>query len=246
MVSWTYVELEDVGSTQAIAKSLASMGATEGTVVVAKSQSFGEGRLGRTWLSPPGGLYMSIVLRPNSLSKPELIPLVSAVAVVKGVEQATGVLGRIRWPNDVMVKTKKLAGVLSEAQSYKGEVTQVVVGIGLNCNAPIAASTDLKESATSLMEELGKQVQVAELKHSVLDAFSELYDELQKGANMMPVWKQHFGTLGKPVSVKLKTGENPFTCKAIEVDSDGGLVVEGEKGNQVVHTGDLEWLKELS
>src|SRR5712692_6055625 len=141
LVSWTIVELDEVGSTQDVAKALASMGAPEGTTVAAKSQSSGEGRVGRSWFSPAGGLYMSFILRPGNLQHPELVSLFTSVAVVQGVKHATGLSTKIRWPNDVMVGPKKLGGVIAEAQSYKQEITQVVVGVGVNCNAPLTSSS---------------------------------------------------------------------------------------------------------
>lgn len=244
MVVWTFVELDEVGSTQAIAKSLAATGAPEGTTVVAKSQSLGEGRLGRAWVSPAGGLYMSFVLRPGDISKPELITLVAAVAVVDGIKHATGLDTAIRWPNDVLARGRKLAGVIAEAQSFKKEITQVVVGVGVNCNAPLNNSEGLIQEATSLAEEIGSHLEISELKHSILDSFSQLYDRLRAGEDLTPLWKRRVATIGKPVSIKLKTDETPFSYRALSVDAEGGLVVVKDGKQSVIRPEELEWLRE--
>ncbi|MDE1853992.1 MAG: biotin--[acetyl-CoA-carboxylase] ligase [Thaumarchaeota archaeon] len=244
MVTWTFEELDEVGSTQAIAKGLASMGAAEGTTVVAKSQSSGAGRLGRAWISPAGGLYMSFVLRPGNIPRPELITLVSAVAVVEGVKRATGLRPSIRWPNDVMVNGKKLAGVIADAQSFKQEVTQIIVGVGVNCNASVSELAALHGEGTSIEEELGKKVEVSELRHAILDSFSGLYDRWKAAEDLRPVWQGQVATLGREVSIKLKTEENPFACTAREIDADGNLVVSREGEAATIRPEDLEWLRE--
>lgn len=245
MVTWTFIELDDVGSTQAVARELASMGAPEGTTVVARSQTSGAGRLGRAWSSPVGGLYMSFVLRPGSIPRPELSTLVTAVAVLRGVKKATGLVPTIRWPNDVMLHGKKLAGVIAEAHSTRQDLTQMLVGVGVNCNSPVAHISALNGEATSIGEELGRHEEVSVLMHSVLDSFSQLYDDWKAGEDMTQVWRGHISTLGKRVSVKLKTGETPFSCLAKEVDADGSLLVERDPEPLVIRSEDLEWLREL-
>jgi BirA family biotin operon repressor/biotin-[acetyl-CoA-carboxylase] ligase len=244
LVSWTIVELDEVGSTQDVAKALASMGATEGTTVVAKSQSSGEGRLGRSWFSPPGGLYMSFVVRPGNLQRPELISLFSSLAVVQGVKHATGLSTTIRWPNDVMVGPKKLGGVIAEAQSYKQEITQVVVGVGVNCNVPLTSSSVAGTEVTSLAQELGMEFEISELSHAVLDAFSTLYARWKASENLVPLWVENVGTVGKSVKVKMKTNENQFSYDAVGVDSDGGLIVTDGEARKTLRAEDVEWLRE--
>ncbi|MDA4119014.1 MAG: biotin--[acetyl-CoA-carboxylase] ligase [Thaumarchaeota archaeon] len=238
------MELDDVDSTQAIAKGLAAKGAPEGTTVVAKSQSSGKGRLGRSWVSPTGGLYMSFILRPGGISKPELITLVTAVAVVDGIKHATGLDTAIRWPNDIMARGKKLAGVIAEAQADRQEITQVVIGVGVNCNAKISDANGLGKEATSLAEELEKHTEISALKNSILDSFSYLYDRWRAGEDMMPLWKGHITTLEKSVSIKLKTNETAFSYQAESIDPEGSLMVTKDGKQTVVRAVDLEWLRE--
>jgi BirA family transcriptional regulator, biotin operon repressor / biotin---[acetyl-CoA-carboxylase] ligase len=244
LVSWTFVELDEVGSTQTVAKELASKGAPEGTTVVARSQSSGGGREGRSWFSPAGGLYMSFILRPCNLHHPELITLFSSLAVVQGVKRATGLSTKIRWPNDIMVGPKKLGGVIAEAQSSKQEITQVVVGIGVNCNAPFTSSSVPGTEATSLAQELGKEFEISKVRHAVLDSFSALYTRWKANENLLTLWVENVSTIGMSVKAKMKTGETLFSYDAVGVDSDGGLVVTDGKAKKTLRAEDVEWLRE--
>ena len=243
MISWTLIELEGVDSTQAIARDLASQGAPEGTVVAAESQSSGKGRMGRPWASPAGGLYMSFILRPDTLPRPELAALVSALGVVGGVAESTGLSTEVRWPNDVMARGKKLAGVIAEAESSGSAVTQLVIGVGVNCNAPISGAPFSSE-ATSLAEELNGPVAVADVRSSILRSFSALYERWRKGDDMIQTWKSRVGTLGRRISVKLKTEETAFSATATGIDPSGDLRASRGGRSVTIRAQDLEWLKE--
>jgi BirA family transcriptional regulator, biotin operon repressor / biotin---[acetyl-CoA-carboxylase] ligase len=241
LITWSFVQLDETTSTQSIAKRPASMGASEGTTVVAKSQSTGEGRLGRKWISPAGGLYMSFVLRPTALAKPEQASLVAALAVVNGVKKSTGVETRIRWPNDVMAGKKKLAGVLADAQAKGEDLTEIIIGIGLNCNSKVEGPRDLE--ATSISEVLGEKVELAEVRKAVLDSFSGLYERWQGGEDMTRPWSEA-QIFGGTVAVKLKTDENPFSGKTSGLNAEGNLVVSVLGRLKTIRSEDLEWLTE--
>jgi BirA family transcriptional regulator, biotin operon repressor / biotin---[acetyl-CoA-carboxylase] ligase len=242
MIRWTFRELGEVSSTQTIARDLAAQGAPEGTTVVAKSQISGEGRLGRSWVSPEGGLFMSFVLRPARLIRPEIMTLVSAVAVVEGLNQATNLHPVIRWPNDVLVSGRKLAGIIGDAQTTGQQIAQIIVGIGVNCNAPVGEQ--LVQEATSILEETGKAVNVSELRHATLDSFSRLYDRWQRGEDLLAVWKGHVKTLGKDVLVKLKARETPSVFRAVGLDEEGSLILDSLRETRVLRVEDMEWLRE--
>lgn len=143
------IDLEACGSTNDEAARFARSGASHGTVVIAETQSAGRGRDGRVWRSPPGGLYLSAILRPPiALDMVPPLTLAIGVAVCDAV-RLCGVGGRLKWPNDVLVDRKKLAGVLVEAQSQGGRLESVVVGIGLNL---MEVPADVSDIATSLDE----------------------------------------------------------------------------------------------
>ena len=244
MIRWKIVELDVVGSTQQEARERAARGAAEGTTIVARSQTSGTGRMGRSWVSPVGGLYMSFILRPTEIAKPELATLVAATAVVEGIRAATGLAPTIRWPNDIMVRGRKLGGVIAEAQSRGGRVEQVVVGVGVDCNAPPSEMGELQAESTSIASELGRKTDVADVTHSILDSFSALYERWRSGEDLREEWAQIVGSVGREVSIKLKTGENPFSCVAEDTDAEGNLVVLLEGESVAISPEDLEWLRE--
>ncbi|MDG6899817.1 MAG: biotin--[acetyl-CoA-carboxylase] ligase [Nitrososphaerota archaeon] len=244
MVRWSFTELDTVGSTQEVAREHAAKGAPEGTTIVAKAQTSGTGRLGRTWVSPVGGLYMSFILRPNGLSRPELITLVAAAAAVEGIKGATGLEPKIRWPNDLTLRTRKLGGIIAEASSLGSEVDWVVVGVGLNCNAPPPKMAGVEAESTSIGQELGKEVVIRDIMSSILASFAALYERWKSGEDLQEEWASRVGTIGKEVSIKLKTEENPFACVAEDIDAEGNLVVSFEGESIAVSARDLEWLRE--
>ncbi|MDG6919117.1 MAG: biotin--[acetyl-CoA-carboxylase] ligase [Nitrososphaerota archaeon] len=245
MVHWSFTELDTVGSTQEVARERAAEGAPEGTTIVAKAQTSGTGRLGRTWVSPAGGLYISFILRPNGIPRPELITLVAAAAAVEGIKGATGLEPEIRWPNDLTLRARKLGGIIAEAASYGSEVDWVVVGVGLNCNAPAYKMVGVEAESTSVRQELGEEVAIRDIMDSVLASFSALYERWKSGEDLQEEWASRVGTIGKEVSIKLKTEGKPFTCLAEDIDAEGNLVVSFEGESIAVNARDLEWLREM-
>lgn len=166
-------------STNRVAKALAVDGAPEGIVVVADAQSGGRGRMGRTWVSPPGvNLYFSLILRPEvpSIRVPQLT-LLFAVAIHRALcEVSPGVMPMIKWPNDILLHEKKVCGVLCEMQSEPELTHFVVAGIGINVNQA-DIPPELSQSATSLLLESGCSCSRPQLLAAVLNHFEPLYDE---------------------------------------------------------------------
>ncbi len=166
-------------STNLLAKALAVEGAPEGTVVVADSQSGGRGRMGRLWISPPEvNLYFSLILRPAvpSIRVPQLTLLVAAAIHQALFALSSELEPMIKWPNDILVASKKLCGVLCEMQSEPELTHFVVVGTGINVNQA-EMPPELRESATSLFLERGHLFSRPELLALVLNHFEPLYDE---------------------------------------------------------------------
>lgn len=245
MVAWSLHEHEVLDSTQTSGMEMASKGAEEGTVVVARTQTSGTGRFGRVWQSPRGGLYMSMVLKPGGLPRLQELSLVASVAAVDGIRQVSGLQPSIRWPNDVMIRNRKLAGVKADGLAEGGRMLYVVVGVGVNCNAIVVFDPG-QEQATSLSEELGTSVNLADVRDSILRAMSDLYSDWRSGVPMLPLWTQRVSTLGKHVSIKLKTEENPFSCVAVGIEPSGNLVLEEGARVTSVSAEDVERLIVLS
>lgn len=141
-----------VGSTNAVARELAEEGAPEGTVVLAREQTEGRGRSERRWYSPPGGLYLSMVFRPDRAGLSPLVSVLAALGVVRRLDRAFAELGpALKWPNDIVVEGRKLAGVLPEASTGPGGPRYLVAGVGLNVRAlGDEAPPEVRRSSTSL------------------------------------------------------------------------------------------------
>lgn len=227
------VFLREVGSTNDYAKELASYGAPEGTVVIAETQKAGRGRLGREWVSPKGGLYFSIVLRPKLIASEAVgLVFVAGLAVAKVLNEVYGLKAETKWPNDVLVNGKKICGILSEMNITREKVNYAIIGIGINVNIDVEKrfQGQLKAVVTSIENELGRGVKLEELFVVLLEKLENLYELfLKEGFNpILEVWKSYAGFLGKQVVV---TGETKRLCGlALDVDGDGALVVRLEDG----------------
>lgn len=226
---------ESAGSTNEVAKQLAREGAPEGLVVVANEQTSGKGRLGRTWVTPPGSaLAMSLILRPPL--PPYLAPrvtLVAAVAVAEAVRDVTGLPVGIKWPNDLHVRGRKFCGILTEMDAEMERVAFVVCGIGLNVNlAPEQIPPELRETATSIFAEAGRNFSRALLVQAVMARFEQVYDLLVAGRFdlVLDRWRALSVTLGQPVQVHSAGGGAPLKGVAEEVDEDGALLVRDGAG----------------
>ena len=232
-----------VDSTNRVAKRLAYHGAPEGTIVVAEEQDGGKGRLDRNFYSPRGkGIWFSVILRPNHLSKDApKFTLMAAVAVAEAMARFN-LRAEIKWPNDIMFDGRKIVGILTEMTGEIGRIIYIVVGIGINVNiSRDEFPEEIRSVAASLSEMNGAPLSRVEFFRAVLEEFDKIYIEVSKSGfdKVIERWKKYSVTLGKNVRViSASDGEN-FIGKAIDIDADGALVVETEKGLQTVYAGDV-------
>jgi BirA family transcriptional regulator, biotin operon repressor / biotin---[acetyl-CoA-carboxylase] ligase len=239
-----------IGSTNDVAAKVAIHSADEGAVVIADAQTSGRGRRGREWFSPPGsGLYVSVVLRPGrSLGgsgdrATRLLTLAAGVALVEAVEAATGLAVDLKWPNDLYVARRKLAGVLAEAAGGSDE--PIVLGYGINVG-PVAYPPELRDRATSLESELGRHVDRAPLFVESLASLARRYDDLLTGRfdAILDAWRARApGSIGARVAW---TAGAPASGTASGVtagiDDEGALlVVIGDRTERIV-AGEVTWL----
>jgi BirA family biotin operon repressor/biotin-[acetyl-CoA-carboxylase] ligase len=226
-----------LGSTQELARELAQAGAAEGTVLLAGRQTAGQGRLGRSWVSPRGGLYLTVVLRPPAEHLKALV-IIAALAVARGIERLAGLQTSLKWPNDVLVAGRKIAGILSESELVGESVSYALVGIGVNVNADMAAYPETAPLATSVMTELGREVSREALAAAILNEFEALYLAAQAGEPIHEEWRARLGTLGKKVQVRF--GEQVEEGLAEDVDRDGNLILRRADGSRVtIAAGDV-------
>ena len=231
-----------IDSTNAVAKALAGQGAPEGTLVVTEEQIAGRGRRGRSWVSPAGAnLLFSVLLRPPMEGERVFVlTMVLALAGVKAVQKVAAVEAMIKWPNDLYVGTKKLAGVLTEFAVRGKQVDWVVPGMGIN----VAWRPDAPEQggvpATSLLEETGQRVSRNELLLELLTEFEGLYKEVVAGnmEGLYEEWNRNCLVLGKAVVVA--TEKERIEGKALRIDDCGALILEDAEGNERrILTGDV-------
>jgi BirA family biotin operon repressor/biotin-[acetyl-CoA-carboxylase] ligase len=238
-----------VESTNLIALELAQEGEAEGTVVLADQQLSGRGRGDRSWHSPAGvGIYCSIVLRPKMVpAKGQLITLMAGVSIVKAITLKTGLSPRVKWPNDILINDKKVAGILLESKLSGGQIGYSVLGFGINVNN---GSADFPEglgfNASSLFLELKRPVDRSTLVVEVFAQLERLYHKLQREdfPEVLEQWRHYSSTLGQRVRIRQK--DKATEGIAVDLAEDGGLLVREDGGKQiVVHAGDVEHLRIL-
>ena len=227
----------DVPSTNDVALALAERGAGEGQIVIANAQSAGRGRHGRAWASPAGaGLYLSAVLRPLPHAVP-LLTIAAGLAVAEGIQAATGLTARLKWPNDIYIGDRKLAGMLAEAG-----VDFVVLGVGINV-LPAAYPPEIAARATSLEGELGRAVDRGLLLAECLTALAGRYAELQRGGAdaIVAAWRERAAaTLGR--TVRWDAAGLAREGVAETIDATGALIVRTSTGLVRLISGEVQWI----
>jgi BirA family biotin operon repressor/biotin-[acetyl-CoA-carboxylase] ligase len=236
---------ETVGSTSTEAKVLLSEGENEGLIVFAKTQTAGRGRRGRSWLSPVGGLYFSILLDPRlGDDKTPLMGLLCACAVRRALF-SLGVNVEVKWPNDLLVGDKKIAGILSEAVTIENETTGLVIGIGVNQNCPVSEMPPgLEWPTTSVIDEIGSETSTELLLCDIVNEIDSLLRIVETNSSYSAVveeWRKTSSTLGK--SVRVHEDGKYTDGVARDIQEDGSLLVETENGLVRVLLGDVHHLR---
>jgi BirA family transcriptional regulator, biotin operon repressor / biotin---[acetyl-CoA-carboxylase] ligase len=229
-----------IASTNDAALALADHGAAEGTVIAADMQTAGRGRHGRAWSSPAGaGLYVSVILRPVEGTAP-LLTIAAGVAIADGIAEATGLQVALKWPNDVYVSGRKLAGILAEAGTASTGIGHVVLGFGINL-MPAAYPPDVAARATSLEVELGRPVDRGLLLAACLAALALRYRQLSTDApGVANAWRRYAAAmLGRPVECIV--GLQALQGIAEDIDQDGALVVRTAAGVTRIISGEVLW-----
>jgi len=217
-----------LASTMEAAKQEAQLGAVEGTVVIAGEQTAGRGRIKRVWLSPKGSIAVSIILYPSVVNLSSLIMLAS-LAVVHSVEAVTGLRSQVKWPNDVLINGKKMCGILIESSVRGNIVDYAIIGIGVNVNLRLSDFPEILSTATSLSDELGREVSHLRVIQRLLVEMEKLYLALQAGGSIYEEWRDSLVTLGR--RVRVKWGKTVYEGVAESVARDGSLLLRHSNGN---------------
>ncbi len=242
LVGGTIWHYDAVESTNETLKELLDGDLPEGLVVWADRQAAGKGRHGRAWASPPGGLYISILLRPKE-THAQVLGLLAGMPLIKSLRHF-GVFAALKWPNDALFQGRKIAGILSEGV-YRRDVYHVILGVGINTNVDLERlPPDVQARATSLKREVNLFVANEECLDYFLEQLDDVYSRYVHTPTplMMKEYRGACGTIGKRVSVDTPKGK--VLGKAFDVTPAGALVVldDHEQRHEIVD-GTLEYLE---
>jgi BirA family biotin operon repressor/biotin-[acetyl-CoA-carboxylase] ligase len=216
----------EIGSTMNVARELAKKGAKEGTIVIAEFQAHGRGRLNREWLSPKGGIYFTIILRPRiSPAYASRINLMISIAVATTIKKLFRLNAELKWPNDVLIKGRKVCGILAEMNAEMDIVNFVNVGIGINANTPIP---QFEKTSTSLKDLLGREISRKGFLSVLIGEIEQWQPRLMK-RELLEEWKKLSATLNKSVSI-VAPGE-VIAGRAIDIDTTGALIIKQSNGS---------------
>jgi BirA family transcriptional regulator, biotin operon repressor / biotin---[acetyl-CoA-carboxylase] ligase len=221
-------------STNDVIEKLARDGVKEGAVVFAESQTRGRGRLGRQWVSPRHkGLWFSVLLRPQLRPQETTqLTVASAAALVRGIRLATGLRPEIKWPNDILIRGRKLAGILTELHAELDRVKYVILGIGVDVNLGAGDfPPELRRSATSLKLEAGRAILRPELAALILRELDQAYAKVRGGAfaEVADAWEADCSTLGREVVIRV--GDRRIRGRAESLGEDGALLLRTDHGH---------------
>ncbi|AJM92376.1 biotin--[acetyl-CoA-carboxylase] ligase [Nitrosopumilus piranensis] len=236
---------DSTDSTQNQALKMAQDPERNGAIIVAEKQTIGRGRSGRKWVSPKGGIWFSIILHPKfDISTATLFPIASALALAIALEKTLKVSPELKWPNDLTVRGKKLAGMLVDASLESNKIESLVLGVGINFNVDVKkieknlSSTPNFYGVASLSEYKTK-IKPVELVQSFLVELEKIYKLLNSGQTkkIISEWTKRSSTIGK--NVKINTVEGEIKGKAIRIDADGALILSNNSNTNRVIAGDI-------
>jgi BirA family biotin operon repressor/biotin-[acetyl-CoA-carboxylase] ligase len=216
----------EIGSTMDAARELAKKGVGEGTIVIAEAQTRGRGRLSREWLSPEGGIYFTLILRPGiSPAYAPRINLMASIAVAATIRKLFGLKTELKWPNDVLIEGRKVCGILAEMDAEMDVVNFVNVGIGINANTSIP---QFEKTVTSLKGALGREISRKKFLSALLMEIERL-QPLLMNADLLQEWKKLSVTLNK--DVRIAAPGEVIVGRAIDIDTTGALIIKERNGS---------------
>ena len=228
---------QSTDSTMDDAAQWARDGADEGAVVVAETQTASRGRLGRRWVSDSGNLYFSVLFRPETDALPMLSPL-AGVAVARSIRQVAGLYPAIKWPNDITIDGRKVAGILAESAMSGSHIQHAAVGIGVNVALDVSSDPEISDSAASLNHLSDSEIDRPELLRRILQHMDALYLDLMRGRSPIPEWRRWLDTLGQRVTVSHHGVRNSGLAE--DIDEHGNLLLRQDEGQLLTLTaGDI-------
>ena len=233
---------DTIDSTNTKAQELAEKGYPSGTLVVADKQESGKGRRGRSWVSPSGtGIFMTLMIKPDiNPNNASMLTLVAALAVAKGITSVTGEEALIKWPNDIVVNSKKVCGILTEMNAQFDYINHIVVGIGINVHNE-SFPEEISQMASSLMIEAGgKRFHRAQIIAETMSYFEQYYDTFLKTQDLSALVREYDELLvNRNKSVRVLDPKEPFDGKAMGITPKGELIVDTWESRKLVSSGEV-------
>ena len=231
--------LAEASSTNAVALSSISQ-QQSGSVILAETQKEGRGRLSRSWASPPGGIWMSLVLRQDiPLSRVYRINMAASVSICRAISRQLGLQAAIKWPNDILIQEQKVCGILMELGAQVDRLDYAVVGVGLNANNDTAAFPSQWRS-TSLAAELGRSIDRCALIAAILNEMERALDDMES-QEIYEEWRSRSLTLGK--RVRICSAEGDLIGQVLDLDQDGALILKQGGDRRRILAGDCIHLR---
>ena len=236
---------DSIDSTQNFAMEIASNDKENGTVIISKKQTMGRGRMKRKWKSPTGGIWMSIIIHPKfDVSYTTLVPIATSLALCMAIEKILKIKPELKWPNDVTLKGKKVAGVLVDTSIISNEIENVVLGIGINFKIkPHELASTIKKTpnfygVTTLVK---KNERALPLVHQFLYELENVFQLInsRRIKKIKSEWTKRSSTIGRNVSII--TSEGNVNGKAVKIDSDGALIISKGKKAEKILVGDITY-----
>jgi len=236
---------DSIDSTQNQALKIANEPENNGAVIIAATQTGGKGRTGRKWISPKGGIWLSIILHPKfDISITTLFPIASSLALSKAIENTFEITPELKWPNDLTIKGKKIAGILVDAAFESNKIESLVLGVGINFNVDIKAiKKTLKDTpnfyGVASLSEQNKKVKPIQLVQNFFVELEKIYELLNKKQTkkIISEWTKRSSTIGK--NVEINTTDGKIKGKATKIDEDGALIISNKNKTEKVIAGDI-------
>ncbi|TBR22163.1 MAG: biotin--[acetyl-CoA-carboxylase] ligase [Candidatus Nitrosotenuis sp.] len=238
---------DTIDSTQSFASTIANNRAEDGTIIISETQDSGKGRLGRNWVSPRGGIWLSVILHPRlDIAKITLVPLVASIALSAAIQKTLDVKTELKWPNDVTLGGKKIAGMIIDASIESSNIESMILGVGINFRvnpAEIEKQIKKKENfyGVATLVSQNNKTKPAKLVQAFLEEFEKILDSLRDGKinKIVKDWTANSSTIGKSVTISTSNGK--ITGKAIKLDTDGGLIVMQKSKPLKIMVGDVSY-----
>ena len=236
---------DSLESTQNQALKMADNPTNNGSVIIAEKQTGGKGRSGRKWVSPKGGIWLSLILYPKfDISITTLFPIASALALSKAIEQVFKISPELKWPNDLTIKSKKLAGMLVDVSLESNKIEKLVLGVGINFDVDVKGiEKTLKKTpnfyGVASLGEHKKEVKASYLVQVFFIELEKIYESLNKKdiKKIISEWTERSSTIGKEIEIDTVNGK--IKGKAIKIDDDGALVINSNNKMTKIIAGDI-------